>query len=122
MRSGRKEFFDYKGQNEKSIEYARHCPTLKRQTAPDAIETMHKIFSTAKIEKPANENYLQTFEVLDENGNLVDENVVAEVSQDTALDNADDLSVFKKAKEKMSWLSLKMLDEYFEYLDFQEHL
>ena len=37
--------------------------TLKRQTAPDTIETMQKIFSTAEIEKPANENHLQTFEV-----------------------------------------------------------
>ena len=32
--------------------------TLKRQTAPDTIETMQKIFSTAEIEKPANENHL----------------------------------------------------------------
>ena len=77
---------------------------LKRQTAPDTIETMRKIFSTAEIEKPANENHLQTFEVLDEYGEPVEENAAAEVSQDTAPDDADDLSVFKKAKEKMSRL------------------
>ena len=53
--------------------------TLKRQTAPDTIETMQKIFSTAEIEKPANENHLQTFEVLDENDEPVEENAAAEV-------------------------------------------
>lgn len=95
---------------------------LKRQTAPDTIETMRKIFSTAEIEKPANENHLQTFEVLDEYGEPVEENAAAEVSQDTAPDDADDLSVFKKAKEEMSRLGLETLDEYFEYLDFQERL
>ena len=83
---------------------------------------MQKIFSTAEIEKPANENHLQTFEVLDEDDEPVEENAAAEVSQDASPDNADDLSVFKKAKEEMSRLGLETLDEYFEYLDFQERL
>lgn len=83
---------------------------------------MQKIFSTAEIEKPANENHLQTFEVLDEDDEPVEENAAAEVSQDTAPNDADDLSVFKKAKEEMSRLGLETLDEYFEYLDFQERL
>ena len=83
---------------------------------------MQKIFSTAEIEKPANEKHLQTFEVLDDDDDLIDENVAAEVSQDTSPDDADDLSVFKKAKEEMSRLGLETLDEYFEYLDFQERL
>ena len=96
--------------------------SLKRQTAPDTIETMQKIFLTAEIEKPANENHLQTFEVLDEDDEPVKENAVAEVSQDTSPDDADDLSAFKKAKEEMSRLGLETLDEYFEYLDFQERL
>ena len=95
---------------------------LKRQTAPDTIETMQKIFSTAEIEKPANENHLQTFEVSDEGDNPFDENTAAEVSQDTAPDDIDDLSIFKKAKEEMSRLGLETLYEYFEYLDFQERL
>ena len=96
--------------------------TLKRQTAPDTIETMQKIFSTAEIEKPANENHLQTFEVSDEDDEPVEENEVAEELQNASPDNADDLSVFKKAKEEMSRLGLETLDEYFEYLDFQERL
>lgn len=62
---------------------------------------MQKIFSTAEIEKPANENHLQTFEVLDEDDEPVEENAAAEVSQDTAPNDADDLSVFKKQKEEM---------------------
>ena len=77
---------------------------------------------TAEIEKPANENHLQTFEVSDEGDNPFDENTAAEVSQDTAPDDTDDLSIFKKAKEEMSRLGLETLDEYFEYLDFQERL
>ena len=65
---------------------------------------------------------MQTFEVSDEDDEPVEENAAAEVSQDTAPDHADDLSVFKKAKEEMSRLGLETLDEYFEYLDFQERL
>lgn len=95
--------------------------SLKRQTAPDTIETMQKIFSTAEIEKPASENRLQTFEVLDDD-DPIKENVAAEVLQDTSPDDTDDLSVFKKAKEEMSRLGLETLDEYFEHLDFQERL
>ena len=68
---------------------------------------MQKIFSTAEIEKPANENLLQTFEVLDEDDEPIEENAAAEVSQDTSPDDTDDLSVFKKTKEEMSRLGLK---------------
>ena len=77
---------------------------------------------TAKIEKSAKENHFQTFEVLDEGDALVEENEVAEESQDVTSDNADELSVFKKTKEKMSELGLKTLDEYLVYLDFQERM
>lgn len=96
--------------------------SLKRQTAPDTIETMQKIFSMVEIEKSANENHLQTFEVFNQDDEPIEENAAAEVSQDTAPDDADDLSVFKKAKEEMSRLGMETLDEYFEYLDFQERL
>ena len=74
--------------------------TLKRQTTPDTIETMQKIFRTTEIEKPANEDHLQTFEVSDEDDEPVEENAAAEVSQDASPDDADDLSVFKKRKKK----------------------
>ena len=65
---------------------------------------------------------MQTFEVSDEDDEPVEENESAEVAQDASRDNADDLSVFKKAKEEMLRLGLETLDEYFEYLDFQERL
>lgn len=94
----------------------------KRQTVSETMETMQKIFRAAEIEKSANENHLQTFEVSDEDDEPVEENESAEVAQDASRDNADDLSVFKKAKEEMLRLGLETLDEYFEYLDFQERL
>lgn len=53
--------------------------SLKIQTAPDTTDTMRKIFSMAKIEKSAKENHLQTFEVLNENDEPVEENTGAEV-------------------------------------------
>ena len=58
----------------------------------------------------------------DEDDEPIEKNAAAEVLQDISLDDTDDLSVFKKAKEEMSRLGLETLDEYFEYLDFQERL
>ena len=63
------------------------------------------------LEKTANENHLQTFEILDEDYEPVEENTIAEVSQDASPDDTDDLSVFKKAKEEMSRLGLETLNE-----------
>ena len=96
--------------------------SLQRPTAPDTIDTMQKIFSTTEIEKPANDDHLQAFETLDEDDDVIDESAVEEVLQNAAPDDNEDLSVFKKAKEEMSRLGLTTLDEYFEYLDFQERL
>ena len=39
--------------------------SFKWQATPDTIETMQKIFRATEIEKPANENHLQAFEVFD---------------------------------------------------------
>ena len=93
-----------------------------RHTVSDTKDTMQKIWRAAEIDKSATENHLQTFEVSDEDDEPVEENESAEVAQDASRDNADDLSVFKKAKEEMLRLGLETLDEYFEYLDFQERL
>lgn len=80
---------------------------------------MQKIFSTTEIEKPANKDHLQAFEMLDENDDVVDESAAAEVLQNATPDDNEDLSVFKKAKEEMSRLGLTTLDEYFEYRTFK---
>ena len=65
---------------------------------------------------------MQTFEVSDEDDEPVEENAAAEVSQNTAPDDADDLAVFKKAREEMLRLGMETLDKYFESFDFQERL
>ena len=75
-----------------------------------------------QIEKPDNADHLQVFETLDEDDDSIDESAVEEVLQNATPDDDEDLSVFKKAKEEMSRLGLTTLDEYFEYLDFQERL
>lgn len=95
----------------------------KTQTSSDTIDAMQKIFATAEIEKPAKENQSQAFEIFEDEEAGFDSDTADEICQETAAsDNNEDLSVFKKAKEEMLRLGLETLDEYFEYLDFQERL
>lgn len=99
-------------------------PIVQAQTSTNSMDAMQKIFASSEIAKPINHPILPAMEI--ENWDkepemkIFDEDNKIATNAPTA--SEDSFAIFQNAKEEMQLFGLENLDEYFEYLDFQERL